>query len=148
MAEADLQAPAGWSFTPGVTVAGGFDSNVALASAPADTRRTQSDGLFIAEPFAQLEFVSPRTEFSSGYQSYVRRYVDIEELNGFDHRAYVRHTPSARARPSWALRLPVTHAPVHRAPGRAHEEAVRAALDQGPRREPRRDRRAGRPGLP
>ena len=68
----------GWSFTPGVTVAGGFDSNVALASAPADTRRTQSDRLFIAEPFAQLEFVSPRTEFSSGYQSYVRRYVDVE----------------------------------------------------------------------
>ena len=94
----------GWSFTPGVTVAGGFDSNVALASAPADTRRTQSDGLFIAEPFAQLEFVSPRTEFSSGYQSYVRRYIDIEQLNGLDHRAYVSLRRLATKRVTYFLR--------------------------------------------
>lgn len=79
----------GWSFTPGVTLAGVFDSNVGLASAPADTRRTQADRLFIAQPFAQLEFVSPRTEFASGYQGYVRRYSDLDELNGFDQRGYI-----------------------------------------------------------
>ena len=87
-----------------MTVAGGFDSNVALASAPADTRRTQSDGLFIAEPFAQLEFVSPRTEFSSGYQGYVRRYIDVEQLNGFDQRGYVSLRRLATKRVTYFLR--------------------------------------------
>lgn len=79
----------GWSFTPGVTVAGGFDSNIALASAPADTHRTQSDELFVVQPFGQLEFRSPRTEFSTGYQGYMRRYVDVDQLNGFDQRGYL-----------------------------------------------------------
>ena len=79
----------GWSFTPGVTVAGGFDSNIALASAPADTHRTQSDELIVVQPFGQLEFRSPRTEFSTGYQGYMRRYVDVDELNGFDQRGYL-----------------------------------------------------------
>ncbi len=94
----------GWSFKPGVTVAGEFDSNVALASAPADTRRTQSDRLFIAEPFAQLELVSPRTEFGAGYQTYVRRYVDVQQLNGFDQRAYVSLRRLATRRVTYSLR--------------------------------------------
>ena len=76
----------GWSFTPGVTLGAVFDSNVALASAPADTRQTQGDRLLQAQPFAHLEFFSPRTEFSSGYQGYVRRYADVTQLNGFDQR--------------------------------------------------------------
>jgi hypothetical protein len=79
----------GWSFTPGVTLGTVFDSNVALASAPADTRTTQSDRVFLAEPFAHLEYFSPRTEFSTGYQGYVRRYADIGQLNGFDQRLNV-----------------------------------------------------------
>lgn len=79
----------GWSFTPGVTLGAVFDSNVALASAPADTRTTQSDRVYLAEPFAQLEFFSPRTEFSTGYQGYMRRYAQIGQLNGFDQRLYV-----------------------------------------------------------
>jgi hypothetical protein len=79
----------GWSFTPGVTLAGVFDSNVALVSAPADTRQTQSDQLFIAQPFGQLEFMSRRTQFATGYQGYMRRYTDVDELNGFDQRGYI-----------------------------------------------------------
>ena len=79
----------GWSFTPGVTLGTVFDSNVALASAPADTRTTQSDRVLLAEPFAHLEYFSPRTEFSSGYQGYVRRYAEIGQLNGFDQRLNV-----------------------------------------------------------
>ena len=78
----------GWSFTPGVTVGGVFDSNVALASAPADTRTTQSDTLWTAEPFGSLEFTSPRTLFSAGYHGNLRRYMDLDQLNGFDQRAY------------------------------------------------------------
>jgi hypothetical protein len=79
----------GWSFTPGVTIAGEFDSNVALASAPADTRQTESDRVLLAQPFVQLGFMSPRTEFSTGYQSYVRRHMEVAQLNGFDQRGYV-----------------------------------------------------------
>ena len=78
----------GWSFTPGFTFGTVYDSNVALASAPADTGRTQSDGLFEVQPFGRLEFFSPRTEFSTGYQGYLRRYMDVDQLNGFDNQAY------------------------------------------------------------
>jgi hypothetical protein len=94
----------GWTFTPGVTVAGEFDSNIALASAPADTRRTQSDRLFIAQPFGQLEFVSPRTEFATGYQGYVRRYMEVDQLNGFDQRGYVSLRRLATRRLTYFLR--------------------------------------------
>jgi hypothetical protein len=78
----------GWSFTPGVTLGGLWDSNVALASAPADTRRTQSDKLFVVQPTAQLGFISPRTELAGGYRGYVRRYMDLSQLNGFDQRGF------------------------------------------------------------
>ena len=86
----------GWSFTPGVTLSGIFDSNVALASAPADTRTTQSDQVFIMEPFGSLDYVSRRTEFSGGYRGFVRRYMDVGQLNGFTQRGSlsVRHLAS------------------------------------------------------
>jgi hypothetical protein len=62
---------------------------VALSEAPADTQQTQSDRLVMAQPFGHLDFVSPRTEFSTGYQGYLRRYMDVDQLNGFDQRGYV-----------------------------------------------------------
>lgn len=88
----------GWSVTPGVTFGAVFDSNVALASAPADTQETRSDRLLLAQPFGHLEFYSPRTEFSTGYQGYLRRYMDVNQLNGFDQRVYasVRRLVSRR----------------------------------------------------
>ena len=79
----------GWSVTPGFTFGTVYDSNVALASAPADTRKTQGDRMLLAEPFGRLEYFSPRTDFSSGYQGYLRRYADVSQLNGFDQRGYV-----------------------------------------------------------
>lgn len=79
----------GWSFTPRLSVGGVFDSNVALASAPADTRRTEADRLVIIEPGAQLEFLSARTDFSTGYRGYLRRHVDVRELDGFDQQGYL-----------------------------------------------------------
>ena len=78
----------GWSFTPGITIGSVYDSNIALASAPADTRTTQSDQLIEVEPFGQLEYFSPRTEFSSGYRGYLRRYQDFDQLNGFDQQVH------------------------------------------------------------
>ncbi|MEO8075011.1 MAG: hypothetical protein ABI818_01700 [Acidobacteriota bacterium] len=79
----------GWSFTPGVTIGTMRDSNVALSSAPADTRKTESDTLVVVEPTVQLGYTSPRTDFAGGYRGYVRRYLDLGELNGIDHRGYL-----------------------------------------------------------
>jgi hypothetical protein len=78
----------GWSFTPGITFGTVYDSNVALANAPADTHRTQSDRLYEVQPFGRLEYFSPRTEFSTGYQGYLRRYAEVDQLNGFDQQAF------------------------------------------------------------
>ena len=78
----------GWSFTPGVIVGALYDTNVALAS-PDVNKKTAADKLFQMEPFGQLEYYSPRTAFSSGYQGSLRRYFDLGSLDGTDHRAYL-----------------------------------------------------------
>ncbi len=78
----------GWSFTPGVSFGAVFDSNVALAAVSPTRRQAQSDRLILAEPFAQLDFVSKRTEITTGYQGYVRRYMDFNQLNGFDQHGH------------------------------------------------------------
>src|SRR5262245_9133771 len=87
--EFPLTRTPGWSFTPSLTVSGIFDSNVALASSIDATHRGQSDQLFVIGPAGQLEFVSPRTEFGAGYHGYLRRYIEIDELDGFDQHAYL-----------------------------------------------------------
>lgn len=76
----------GWTFTPGVTFGALYDTNVAIAS-PDVNRKTASDRLFQLEPSGRLEYFSPRTTFSSGYQGALRRYVDLRDLDGTDHRA-------------------------------------------------------------
>src|SRR5262245_4448918 len=81
----------GWTFVPGVIVGGLFDSNVAVAFPPAETGSTASDKLFQVVPFGQVEYFSPRTMFSSGYQGALRRYVELNDLDGIDHRAYLSY---------------------------------------------------------
>lgn len=76
----------GWTFLPGLTLGGIFDSNVGVAVAPADVGRTESDRVFLMQPFGRLEYRSPRTTFTSGYRGYVRRYTSASQLNGFDQR--------------------------------------------------------------
>ncbi len=78
----------GWSVTPGISVGAGYDSNVALQNTPADTGQTVSDELILIQPTAQLDFLSPRTQFSSGYHGNVRRYFELDQLNGFDQQGY------------------------------------------------------------
>jgi hypothetical protein len=87
----------GWSFTPGLSIGAVRDNNVALA-APGDTGPADADSLFAIEPFGSLEFFSSRTEFSGGYRGYLRRYMEIAELNGFDQRVHVqlRHHATKR----------------------------------------------------
>ena len=76
----------GWSFTPGVSLAGVWDSNVGLADAPASTQQTDSDRLFMIQPFGRIEYLSPRTTFATGYRGNLRRYMEVDQLNGFDQR--------------------------------------------------------------
>lgn len=76
----------GWTFLPGITLAGIHDSNVGLADAPATTGQTESDSMFVVQPFGRIEYHSPRTVFNAGYRGYVRRYIEVNQLNGFDQR--------------------------------------------------------------
>lgn len=85
--EFELWRLPGWTFTPGVTFGTLWDSNVALRNPGAPSAATTSDKLFAAEPFGQLEYYSTRTSFSSGYHGTVRRYFDLNGLDGVDHSA-------------------------------------------------------------
>jgi hypothetical protein len=80
----------GWSFTPGITFGGLYDSNVALA-APDVNKKTAGDKLLTIEPFGQLEFFNPRTSFSGGYHGLLRRYVTLSGLDDSDQRAYASY---------------------------------------------------------
>lgn len=79
----------GWTVTPGVVFGGMYDSNVALAGPSGDTHQTASDRLFAVEPYGQAEYISPRTNFFSGYRGFIRDYATYGELNSVDHTAYV-----------------------------------------------------------
>ena len=83
----------GWTFTPGVIFGALFDSNVAIASAPADVGHTASDKLFGFEPFGQLEYLSSRTDLTSGYHGFLRRYVELNDLDSTDHHAFASLQP-------------------------------------------------------
>lgn len=78
----------GLTFTPGISVSGVWDSNVGLSAGDVGGETT-TDNLFVLEPFGHLELRSPRTELAVGYKGYVRRYMDVEQLNGFDQRGYL-----------------------------------------------------------
>jgi hypothetical protein len=76
----------GWTFLPGLTLGAQYDSNVALADAPATVGATESDRLFQVQPFGRIEYHSARTTFTTGYRGYLRRYTEATQLNGFDQR--------------------------------------------------------------
>ena len=87
----------GWSFTPGVAIGVGFDSNVAIAG-PDQFGNTASDRLIEIEPMGQLEYFSARTSLSTGYRGSLHRYFELDDLDGIDHRMYLtlRHRVSRR----------------------------------------------------
>lgn len=78
----------GWTFVPGFTFGTVYDSNIGLATPPADTGRTAGDQLILASPFGQLEYFGRRTEFATGYSGSINRYMDVEQLNSFDHHMH------------------------------------------------------------
>ena len=77
----------GWSFTPSLSLGASFDSNVALSSPRADLGRTEGDTLFTIVPGGQIEFNDRRTTFSTSYRGFLRRYTDVDGLDGYDQRA-------------------------------------------------------------
>src|SRR5687767_10364198 len=79
----------GWSFTPSLAVGALYDSNVALADARADLGETQGDSLFNIVPGGQLEFIGKYTDFGVNYRGFLRRYLEVDGLNGFDQRASI-----------------------------------------------------------
>ncbi|HEY2432316.1 MAG TPA: hypothetical protein VGI12_06545 [Vicinamibacterales bacterium] len=79
----------GWSFTPGVTIGGQFDSNVAIAQAELPGGSPASDTLATLQPSGQLEFYDSRTSFSTGYDGTFRHYFELTDLDGTDQRAYL-----------------------------------------------------------
>ena len=87
----------GWSFTPGFAIGPVFDDNVAIAGRD-EFGNTASDTLLEVEPFGQLEFFSARTTFSSGYRGSLRRYFELSNLDGVEHRLYasLRHRLTRR----------------------------------------------------
>jgi hypothetical protein len=76
----------GWTFLPGVTIAAIHDSNVGWAGPLPGSGRTESDNLFLVQPFGRAEYRSPRTAFTAGYRGYVRRYGELSQLNGYNQR--------------------------------------------------------------
>lgn len=87
----------GWSLTPGISIGVESDSNVGLMDS-GEFGNAQRDSLFNLEPFGSLEFISPRTELSAGYRGLIRRYTEVDGLNGFDQRmnALFRHDATKR----------------------------------------------------
>ena len=79
----------GWSFTPTLAIGAIHDSNVALTSPTADPEDRRGDGLFNIVPGGQLEFLGRRSELSLSYRGFLRRYFEVDALNGFDQRASV-----------------------------------------------------------
>lgn len=95
--EFDDRILSGWSFTPSFRLTGMWDSNVALAGRSVEGT-TEGDRVLVFVPSGQFDFVAPRTGFSAGYRGFVRRYLDVEQLNGYDQRAYftLRHSVTPR----------------------------------------------------
>lgn len=76
----------GWSLTPSIALGAVHDSNVALSAPRASAGETQGDTMFNIVPGLQLELLGKRSDFSASYRGFLRRYMDVEGLDGFDQR--------------------------------------------------------------
>jgi hypothetical protein len=101
----------GWSFTPSVTIGTLFDSNIALTSPRTEAGTTEGDTLFTVQPGGELGYFSRRTDFSAAYRGYLRRYTDVEGLNGFDQRGSISLSRAATKRLTFFLNDSYVDAP-------------------------------------
>jgi hypothetical protein len=133
----------GWSFTPGLALSGMWDSNTTLQAPDPLTGRTPGDNVFVIVPSGDIALNSSRTTFSAGYRGYLRRHIDLGELDGFDQRAYVSLQRTATPRLSWFVSNEFAQLPIRGSlhASRGHHESSRrrpqGAIDE-----------ADRPGFP
>jgi hypothetical protein len=77
-------APAGWVFTPGISVSEAWDNNVLLATEGNDT----FDDFFTSvTPHGALSFRGRLTTFQVDYRGSFQLYQELSDLNAFDQRA-------------------------------------------------------------
>lgn len=93
----------GWSFTPSITIGTLFDSNLALSPSRVDLADREGDTLFTVQPAGELAMFSRRTDFSASYRGNVRRYRNVDALNGYDQRANVSFRRAATKRLTFFL---------------------------------------------
>src|SRR6478735_6384778 len=78
------QAPPGWVFNPGVSVAETWDNNVVLTS---DNTQPTGDFLTAVTPRAALGFRGRQTTFQVNYLGTFSLYQELSDLNSYDHRS-------------------------------------------------------------
>lgn len=100
----------GWTFTPGFTLSGLYDSNVSLAGRSV-SGTTEGDNLLVLVPSARVGLLAPRTTFSAGYRGYLRRYLEIDQLNGYDQRADLHLRHQATPRVTWFVQNEFSESP-------------------------------------
>ena len=81
---ANLQAPAGWSFTPSLTYAGSWDDNVAIRG---KGDATAADYLNVVNPRAALDLNGRRGQIAASYDGAFVAYRDLGQLNSYDQHA-------------------------------------------------------------
>jgi hypothetical protein len=80
-AGADLQAPAGWSFTPSIAAGTGYDDNVLVRG---NGDNAPGDVTTVLDPHATLNYNSGRGQLSASYDGAIVLYRDLDQLNSFD----------------------------------------------------------------
>jgi hypothetical protein len=84
-ADANPQAPAGWSITPSLAYSGAWDDNVLLRgkgdSAP-------EDFLSVVNPRAMIDYNGRRSQVSASYDGAFLLYRDLQSLNSYDQHGW------------------------------------------------------------
>jgi hypothetical protein len=83
-ARPDSPPAPGWVFTPGISVAESWDTNVVLAT---EGSEPVGDFLTVITPRGALGFRGRHTTFHVDYRGSYQLYQEVTELNAFDQRA-------------------------------------------------------------
>src|SRR5437773_163854 len=84
-ADANPQAPAGWSFTPSLAYSGAWDDNV-LIRGNGDT--SPRDFLSVVNPRGTLDFNGRHGQLSASYDGAFLLYRDLTSLNSYDQHGW------------------------------------------------------------
>jgi hypothetical protein len=85
-AQADAQAPAGWSLTPSLSYSAAWDDNVLIRGAGDEA---PADLLNVINPRTNLDYNGRRGQLSVSYDGAFLLYRDFGTLNSYDQHAWV-----------------------------------------------------------